>query len=297
MKRFYHPAVLMVVAAMTVVLGGCGRRLTAEQAVQVSAAIVQGVDIGARGFFRSIFDTAGLLRLRGTHSAVTATQEIDIDEISEIRQIDRTIDLDMQDPVAGVDLFPCATGRVRLQATAGITGLLDGVLEFDPVAVTYLTDVVVTDSTSEVSVTWREGTELDYSAEAGWSITDMENFEFSVEVDGQVQDKTLVVEHPEYLAVRAARVSGSFSGVLLHTRSSGEGETTCSLNADYVIEFSALFIKHTLEWAIAVTDDEQIVTITFDGETLGTYTLSELAEAFGVNLELYPDDLTGESDT
>jgi len=275
------------------VLQGCDAQPDdTGQLVQISAVAGQGLDVTGSALHTAVSaqDAAGV-RSGTTRSLFDDILDDILDEVGFefSREIDRTIDLDMVNPATGEDLFSYASGQIHIHATAqGTVVIVAGPVIFDPVTITMVTDVTVSDPASGAGAIWPGNTQVIAAAELDWEVNDPDNWQYTIGADMTIDDREIQIFHPDYFGTFAATISGSHTARLTHTRKDGEPKNTFSLKSNRTVTWTDPFLRtHTVQWDIDIKDDNQAVTLVVNGRTHGPFTLDELAEEFETRLSTY----------
>ena len=198
-------------------------------------------------------------------------------------EIDETIDLDTE--VEGVDIYPYATGQIQFTGSIEFTGDPP-----DPVAiaaslrVTFVTDVTVTDPDSGDQVTFAQDDSIDSTSQGEYSLSENE-FQSDIQYSIQTDDLNVQVTESggdpvDYLIDCEATVDQSYTDT--------EGEYVHSINATITVIYDDIEVEITIVIDNSTDPATEEITVSVNGTTLGTYSLSEFTEEFESTL-LYED--------
>ncbi len=187
--------------------------------------------------------------------------------------VDVTVDLDRE--VAGQDLFPYASGTLRLQATR--TTASAGEAAYHAV-VTALTDVAYTDPETGIRVVLSQDESFTYGIVLSWSYSGSENWSVRAQGHMEAEAMDLSVEIPGVLPVAVRVDVSSWSEVALEVASGTPG-----VSVDVTGRWSA-------SWTGADGAEHQVRvdagsgdtwSVTVDGETYGPYSATAFRQAVG----------------
>jgi hypothetical protein len=283
MKKHYKSSVfgLTVMGFAAFVAGalmtGCPSKVPADviSAVQRASATQQSLDL----IYREALD-----------SITGAVQDATAEKIVLSRDISRDVDFDA-DTGSG-DVAPNATGTMQVTGTAELdTALTTGTISVQNLLAAFVSDVSVTDPTTEMTSTFSQGGALTFSATGTYAITLLLPFSSETHLVTTVEDLMVVTQKTEeeardVLWNATIDITSHYEDAVLIDGLPGTRllDVDISSTAEWVEGETSNTVELHLVIAGSTGATTETLTITVNNAAYGPYTLEEFSDIFGATM-------------
>lgn len=195
--------------------------------------------------------------------------------------IDHLVDLD-QTAADGDDLFPHASGQIRVVATPTVTnapgsGETSGQVAYEPIVITFESVVETTNPVSGVRVSWAAGTRQTGSLVLDWERSARTSWSYTLSATKQVVDKQVTISTATDSTTGI--VNADWTGSRTRSRSGTQWERSRSLSGTRSVRWTrAGGQTRTVVWDVVSPEE---IYLTLDGISRGPFAWWQLVRNFG----------------
>ena len=203
----------------------------------------------------------------------------DID-FTDPQNINQDVDLDEVDE-NGFDRFPHATGTLNITAVIDSSTMSDsttGRISFNPITVTYTSDITVIDPRTNNSAWWPQNTAMTGSASLDWQRTDRINWQYEVVTTKNVTNKTVVIARDRDGEIFDGLVNANWTGYRKRERDETSWSAERDINGSRTVywERRSDGRNRTVQWQVNSLEDMALYInddLVFSGDFSGMRSL------------------------